>query len=212
MVKGCKWKLAWRGASRDYNSICCDLLCDLVAGAVVVVIIGRQDVDLAGGVTNPPSHNAGVPLNVGNAVLLHEEAHTAIELLAYAATFGNDGRPVLSGLVKVDAPLLAMRDGLIPEFGVVEQRFTWDTSPVEAYAAKLVSFNNGSFHAKLSTADSADVSAGATADNDEIEVIVRCHKMAPNTRDEVGIPGGLNAQIAVSIVLTESVTGLGVSR
>ena len=115
-----------------------------------------------------------------NAVLLHQVSNAAIELCGYAAALGDDGRPVLAGIVEVDSPLLTVGDGFIPEFGIVEQCLTWDTPPVEAYAAEFVPFDNGSLHAKLSSADGTDVSAGAAADDDEIEVVVRCHRTAPN--------------------------------
>jgi hypothetical protein len=62
------------------------------------------------------------------------------------------------------------------EFGVAEERFGRDATPVEAGATGAFHFDAGHFFAELSGADRADISGGSSADHDEIV----CHKNVKN--------------------------------
>ena len=71
-----------------------------------------------------------------------------------------------------DAELLgAVKE--VDDFGVAQERLGGDASPVEADAAGPIVFDGGHGEAELGAADGGDVAAGARADHDDVEGLIR---------------------------------------
>src|SRR4029077_11383692 len=153
---------------------------DDVLGAEIgnlLAVLGDGDLALAG----------KLPLAVEHCdlILLHEEADAARELLRHLA------RP-LDHLLGVEADLLGRKAELVEiveemvDLRRAQQRLGRDAAPVEADAAEMLALDDRRLHAELRRPDRRDITAGAGADDDEIEGCIG-HSGSPRATSSAGL-------------------------
>src|SRR5690606_13895429 len=101
-------------------------------------------------------------------VLLHQEADALIQLLGHAARALDDGVEVERGARARQAVVLQVRQALELRAGLQPGRGR-ERAAVQTGAAQVRALDDGDLLAQLAGADGRDVTAGARADDDEIE-------------------------------------------
>ncbi len=116
--------------------------------------------------------DGGGAAEVVDFVFLEEHFDAASQFVDHAAAAADDFGPIERKLVEGHAEIAGMLGHQLVKFGVAEERFGRDATPVEASAAGAFHFDAGHLFAELCGADRADVSGGSAAYHDEVV----CHK------------------------------------
>ena len=115
------------------------------------------------------------PLDDVDVVLPHQETN-ALCLAVDDLQRAPDCRAVVHlQIVKGETELLGVLQG-VQHFGALDERLFGDAAPVQADAAKMFAFDEGSFQIQLRGANRRHITARPGADDDQIIVIVACHK------------------------------------
>ena len=122
--------------------------------------------------------DGGVTIDVFDLVLLEEERNTAIQGSGDLPAPSDDFVPFDFDPFGLQSPFRSVRDGVLVQLGVVQQRFGGDAAPVQADATEFASLDAGDLHSELGGADGTDVAGGSSANDDEIEV-VSAHGIPP---------------------------------
>ncbi len=156
-VEGESWHRAAFGSSSDED----------VRGVMSrLAAIRRRDFHFAS------RWDAGGAAQVVHLVLFEEEFDALVQLVGHTTAAANDFRPIKLQATDFQAKLFRpMAEGVI-QFGVFQECFGGDTSPVEAGATGAVVFDTGDFFTELSSANGSDVARRPAADDDEVVVHV----------------------------------------
>ena len=110
----------------------------------------------------------GRPLDHLDFVFLHQEADALIQLFGHAARALDDGVEVERRAGRRQAVLLQVAQAL-ELLARLQQGLGRDAAPVQADPAQVLALDNSDLQAQLAGANGRDITAGARADDDEIE-------------------------------------------
>ena len=134
---------------------------DVLGGDFLGALVGL-DADLAG------RGQGGLAHDDGDLVFLEQVADAACQLLGHATRALDHGIEVIAGLFDRKPEFLgAVHE--VEHLGRAQQRLGRDAAPVEADAAEILALDDRGFEAQLRRTDRRDITAGARADDDEIE-------------------------------------------
>ena len=112
--------------------------------------------------------------------LLHEDLESAGQLRDYRALPGTQALQVELRRAESDAARAHLL-GILDDLGGVQERFRRNAADVEAHAAELLFLDAEDFLPKLGRADRRYISAGASADHEDLRLSIR-HQLGHRVR------------------------------
>ena len=114
------------------------------------------------------TRDGGARLEQVDVVFFQQKADALLQLVGSLARARDDALEIDADFAGLDAVLFGGAANLFHHLGRIEQRLGRDTSPVEAYAAGAIAFDDRDFHFELRGANGRDVAAGSGADDCEV--------------------------------------------
>ena len=101
--------------------------------------------------------------------------------------------PVVADIVCLDPPIGSIVFEPVVKRRCRQQGLGGNTAPVQTDPPEFVRLDTGNFHAQLGGADRADVSTGATANHDQIKLLIHSHiqTLGLNSRRRI-VPDGFD--------------------
>src|SRR5258706_13554477 len=114
-------------------------------------------------------------------VFAHQKGNALGKALRHLPTAGNHLAKVEAQVVTVETKVSAVLHEMV-DFGVTQQRFRWDTSPVQTDPPQRITLHKRHLHAKLRGSNGRHIATWPSTDNDQITRVLRFRHVLPFAR------------------------------